>query len=42
MAYDVREARRLRRVHKVCKTYGDPLQYSLFVCDLSRQELVGL
>jgi len=42
VAYDVREARRLRRVHKVVKDYGYPLQYSVFVCDLTAIELIGL
>ena len=42
VAYDVREARRLRRVHKVVKDYGYPLQYSIFVCDLTRVELLSM
>ena len=42
LAYDVRDPRRLRRVHQVTKAFGEPLQYSVFVCDLSRIELVGL
>jgi CRISPR-associated protein Cas2 len=42
LAYDIREPRRLRRVHKIAKGFGDPLQYSVFVCDLTRLELLGL
>jgi CRISPR-associated protein Cas2 len=42
LAYDIREPRRLRRVHQVAKTYGDPLQYSVFVCDLTKAELIAL
>lgn len=42
LAYDVRDPRRLRRVHGVAKDYGEPLQYSLFVCDLTTVELIGL
>lgn len=42
VAYDVREAKRLRRVHQVAKNYGYPLQYSLFVCDLTAVELIAL
>jgi CRISPR-associated protein Cas2 len=38
VTYDVREPRRLRRVFKAMKDYGDWLQYSVFVCDLSRAE----
>lgn len=42
VAYDVRHPRRLRRVHKVAKDYGYPLQYSIFVCDLTKIELITL
>lgn len=42
VAYDIRHPRRLRRVHKVAKAFGDPLQYSVFVCDLTAVELVSL
>lgn len=42
VAYDIREQRRLRRVHKVAKNFGEPLQYSLFVCDLTAIELLSL
>jgi len=42
LAYDIRQPRRLRRVHEVAKGYGDPLQYSIFVCDLTGVELVAL
>jgi CRISPR-associated protein Cas2 len=42
LAYDIRQPRRLRRVHQVAKDFGDPLQYSVFVCDLTRVELLAL
>lgn len=42
LAYDIRHPRRLRRVHDVAKNYGEPLQYSVFVCDLTRVELLDL
>lgn len=42
VAYDIRDPRRLRRVHKIAKTYGYPLQYSVFVCDLTRIELLAM
>ena len=42
LAYDIRDPRRLRRVHEVAVDFGDPLQYSVFVCDLTRVELVAL
>jgi CRISPR-associated protein Cas2 len=42
VAYDIREPRRLRRVHSVVKDYGYPLQYSVFVCDLTAMELIAM
>lgn len=42
VAYDIRDPRRLRRVHQVAKDHGEPLQYSVFVCDLTPLELIGL
>lgn len=30
VSYDVRESRRLRRVHKWLRGYGEPIQYSVF------------
>lgn len=38
VCYDVREPQRLRKTHETMLGYGDPLQYSVFVCDLSNQE----
>jgi CRISPR-associated protein Cas2 len=40
VCYDVREPKRLRRTHNTMLGYGDPLQYSVFVCDLSPTELL--
>jgi len=42
VTYDIRHPRRLRRVHDVAVDHGERLQYSVYVCDLTRQELVGL
>lgn len=41
-AYDIRDDRRLRRVHRMMKAYGWSMQYSVFVCDLDQMELVEL
>lgn len=38
VAYDVRDPDRLRRTHTTMLGYGDPLQYSVFLCDLSPVE----
>lgn len=42
VAYDIREDKRLRAVHKTMKGYGDPLQYSVFLCDLDEMERVKM
>lgn len=42
LAYDIRDPKRLRKIHKIAKAWGDPLQYSVFVCDLSRSELTKM
>lgn len=35
VSYDVCDKKRLRLVHKTMLGYGEPLQYSVFCCDLS-------
>ena len=40
IAYDISDPKRLRHVCKTMEEYGDRLQYSVFICDLSRTELV--
>jgi len=42
VCYDVADDKRLRRVFRTCKNYGDHLQYSVFECDLSAAEKVEL
>jgi CRISPR-associated protein Cas2 len=42
VAYDIREDRRLRAVASCMEGYGERIQYSVFVCDLSDQEAVLL
>lgn len=42
IAYDIRDAGRLRRICKLMEAHGDRLQYSVFVCDLDRTEMVRL
>ena len=40
IAYGISDPTRLRRVIKVMETYGQRLQYSVFLCDLSGIEVV--
>lgn len=35
VSYDICHKKRLRLVHKTMLGYGEPLQYSVFCCDLS-------
>lgn len=42
VAYDICNPTRLRTVHKVVLAYGDPLQYSVYLCDLTGVQLVEL
>lgn len=39
IAYDIADARRLREIMIILESYGVRLQYSVFLCDLSRSEL---
>jgi CRISPR-associated protein Cas2 len=38
VCYDISDAKRLRKVFKTMRGFGDHLQYSVFRCDLSPRE----
>lgn len=38
VTYDIADDKRLRRVFKACKNFGNHLQFSVFECDLSPAE----
>ena len=38
VCYDIMDDKRLRRVHKKMLGFGDPVQYSVFKCDLNDTE----
>ncbi|MGI8604908.1 MAG: CRISPR-associated endonuclease Cas2 [Verrucomicrobiales bacterium] len=42
VCYDIAHDKRLRRVFQTCRNFGTHLQYSIFECDLSQAERVGL
>lgn len=42
VCYDITDDKRRDRVFKVCKNYGEHLQFSVFECDLNALELTGL
>ncbi len=42
VTYDIRDPKRLRKVFKTLKDFGEHLQFSVFRCDLSRMALAQL
>lgn len=42
VAYDIRDEVRLRQVHGIVKGFGERLQYSVFLCDLTQTERFDL
>lgn len=42
VCYDIRDPKRLRRVHKVLKGYGESWQFSIFFCVLKDIDRVRL
>jgi CRISPR-associated protein Cas2 len=42
VCYDIADAKRLRQTYRTMKGFGDPLQYSVFRCELSDVELIAL
>ncbi|MCA9579140.1 MAG: CRISPR-associated endonuclease Cas2 [Myxococcales bacterium] len=42
VSYDICEPGRLRKVHALLRGYGDAVQYSVFLCELSKRERVEL
>jgi CRISPR-associated protein Cas2 len=42
VCYDIADDKRLHKVFKTCKNYGDHLQFSVFECDLNATELTQM
>lgn len=42
VSYDISHPRRLRKVFKLMRGYGDHLQLSVFQCELNHRELIEL
>lgn len=38
VCYDISDSKRLQKVHRKMKGYGEALQYSVFCCDLTAAE----
>lgn len=44
VCYDIRDPKRLRQVHKICKGYGESWQFSIFFCvikEIDRVRMLG-
>lgn len=42
LSYDISDAKRLRKMHQLARAFGTALQYSVFLCILSRTDRVRL
>ncbi len=42
VCYDISDDKRLRKVFKICKNFGNHLQFSVFECDLNPSEKVDM
>jgi CRISPR-associated protein Cas2 len=42
VTYDIADEKRLKKVFKVMKDYGDHLQFSVFLCDLNDVEKIRM
>ena len=42
ICYDIADPKRLRKVFKIMRGYGDHIQLSVFRCELNKRELVQL
>jgi CRISPR-associated protein Cas2 len=42
VCYDIADPKRLCQVFKICRNYGNHLQFSVFECDLSQSEKIEL
>lgn len=42
VTYDICDPKRLKRVFKTMRSWGDHLQYSVFECQLTRMDLMAL
>lgn len=42
VTYDISDDKRLRKVFRIMTDYGDHIQYSVFICELTDREYVKL
>lgn len=42
VSYDIRDDRRRNRVHKTLKNFGERIQFSVFECSLSKEQVLRM
>ena len=42
VCYDISDDKRLRNVFRICRNYGNHLQFSVFECDLTTSEKIEM
>jgi CRISPR-associated protein Cas2 len=42
VSYDIYDDKRRTRVHKLLKNFGERIQFSVFECDLTKEQLVDV
>lgn len=42
VSYDVSDDKRRTKIHKLLKSFGQPVQYSVFECDLQKKDYLRL
>lgn len=42
LSYDISNAKRLRAVHRIARGFGTAIQYSVFICVLTRTDRIRL
>lgn len=42
VSYDIRDDKRRNRVHKALKNFGERIQFSVFECDLTKEQVLRI
>jgi CRISPR-associated protein Cas2 len=42
VSYDIHDDKRRNRIHKVLKKFGERIQFSVFECDLTKEQLLRM
>jgi CRISPR-associated protein Cas2 len=42
VSYDITDDKRRNRIHKTLKNFGERIQYSVFECDLTKEQMLRM